>query len=144
MLKDLMEKVWAFSIGLDGGNNAGTAYLAVCIRCYYNHNIQNFHLLAIPMREKHTGEYQFDLVVSALNILCPAWKFKLIGIATDGASSMTGWLSGTCTRLDRECYSSLYQIWCGAHQLDLVMKKAFVKLNVGTVVATLTGVTGHL
>jgi hypothetical protein len=144
MLKDLMEKMWAFSIGLDGWNNAGTAYLDVRIRCYYKHNLQNFHLLAILMREKHTGEYKFDLVVSALNILCPAWKYKLIGIATPRASSMTGCLSGTCTRLDRECYSSLYCIWCGAHQLDLVMKKALVKLNDGTFVATLTGVTGHL
>jgi hypothetical protein len=56
---------------------------------------------------------------------------------------MTGCLSGTCTRLDRECYSSLYRVWCGANQLDLVTKKEYLKLNDGTFVASMTGVTGH-
>jgi hypothetical protein len=65
MLKDLMEKVWDFPISLDGGNNTGTAYLNVHVRCYHKHTLKNFHLLAITMLDKHTGEYQFDLLVMA-------------------------------------------------------------------------------
>ena len=58
-LKDLCVNVWAFSIGLDAGNNAGSLYLNVRIRFYLNGTINNFHILAIPMRERHTGAYPF-------------------------------------------------------------------------------------
>ena len=54
------------------------------MRCYFKGDLQNLHLLAIPMRERHTGEYQFNLVVSLLNVLAPNWRHQLIGIATDG------------------------------------------------------------
>jgi hypothetical protein len=45
-------------IGLDAGNNAGLSYLDVRMRCFFKGDIQNLHLLAIPMRdeERHTGE----------------------------------------------------------------------------------------
>jgi hypothetical protein len=127
-LKELFTNVWCFSIGLDAGNNAGTSYLDVRVRFYFRDNIHNFHLMAIPMKHRHTGEYQFDLVTKLLTVLAPDWRYQLIGIATDGASTMTGCISGTCTRLARECHSSIYRIWCGAHQLDLVVKKEFSRL----------------
>jgi hypothetical protein len=143
-LKDILGTVWAFLIGLDAGNNAGTSYLDVRVRCFHKEGLQNFHMLAIPMRDRHTGEYQFELVCSVLNVIAPNWKYRLIGIATDGASAMTGCISGTCTRLARECYAPLFRIWCGAHQLDLVMKKAFISLCDDKFIHTLTGATGHL
>jgi hypothetical protein len=143
-LKELFENVWSFSIGLDAGNNAGTSYLDVHVRCYYKESLHNFHLLAIPMRKRHTDEYMFDLVVSILGVVAPKWRYQLIGIATDGASSMTGSISGTCTRLARECHASIFRIWCGAHQLDLVMKKAFAKLCNERFLNTVTSMTGHL
>jgi hypothetical protein len=143
-LKELLNNVWCFAIGLDAGNNAGTAYLDVRVRFYIRDNIHNFHLMAIPMKERHTGEYQFDLVTKLLGILAPNWRYQLVGIATDGASTMTGCISGTCTRLAREFHSSIYRIWCGAHQLDLVVKKAFSRLCNETFLDTLTSMTGHL
>ncbi|KAI2490908.1 hypothetical protein MHU86_23673 [Fragilaria crotonensis] len=82
-LKELFKKVWAFSIGLDAGNNAGSSYLDIRMRCLFKGDIQNLHLLAIPMRERHTGEYQANLVVSLLDVLAPNWRHQLIGIATD-------------------------------------------------------------
>jgi hypothetical protein len=96
------------------------------------------------MRERHTGEYQYNLVVSLLDILAPNWKHQLIGIATDGASSMTGCIKGTCTRLSNECHSRIFRIWCGAHQLDLVMKMSFNKLCNKKFLDTQTSVKGHL
>jgi hypothetical protein len=96
------------------------------------------------MRERHTGEYQYNLVVSLLDVLAPNWRHQLIGIATDGASTMTGCIKGTCTRLSNECHSRIFRIWCGAHQLDLVMKRAFNKLCNEKFLDTLTSVTGHL
>ncbi|KAI2500302.1 hypothetical protein MHU86_14182 [Fragilaria crotonensis] len=87
-LKELFKKVWAFSIGLDAGNNAGSSYLDIRMRCLFKGDIQNLHLLAIPMRERHTGEYQANLVVSLLDVLAPNWRHQLIGIATDGMNTL--------------------------------------------------------
>ena len=143
-LKELFKKLSAFSIGLNAGNNAGSSYLDIRMQCFFKGNLQNLHLLAIPMRERHTGEYQYNLVVSLLDVLAPNWRHQLIGIATDGASPMTGCIKGTCTRLSKKCHSRIFRIWCGAHQLDLVMKRAFNKLCNEKFLDTLTSVTGHL
>lgn len=143
-LKELLKNVWAFSIAIDAGNNAGTAYLDLRMRCYFKDNLQNLHLMAIPMRERHTGEYQYDLVVAALDVLSPEWRHKLIGVTSDGASAMTGCVQGTCSRLERECNTPIFRIWCGAHQLDLVVKKAFNRLCSDIFLNMITGVTGHL
>ncbi|KAG7343599.1 hypothetical protein IV203_021544 [Nitzschia inconspicua] len=56
-LKEMLKNVWTFSIAIDAGNNAGTAYLDLRMRCYFKDNLQNLHLMAMPMREWHTGEY---------------------------------------------------------------------------------------
>ena len=48
------------------------------------------------MHEQHTGEYQNDLVVEAIDALAPNWRNQLIGITADGASAMT-WCV-VCTR----------------------------------------------
>jgi hypothetical protein len=143
-LKEIFSKLWAFSIAIDAGNNAGTAYLDLRMRCFFAEKLCNFHLLAIPMRERHTGAYQYDLIVRALDVLAPSWRHQLIGISSDGASAMTGCVQGTVTRLEREAHHHLFRIWCGAHQLDLVVKKAFNKLCNEEFLRITTGVTGHL
>ena len=74
-------------------------YIDVRIRFYLNGTINNFHILAIPMRERHTGAYQFGLVVKLLGVIAPNWRDQLIGIASDGASDMTGCIQGTVIRL---------------------------------------------
>jgi hypothetical protein len=64
-------------------------------------------------------------VVDALMIeLCGReWKGKLIGIVTDGARNMTGRHSSAVTRLASGAFPGFYRIWCGAHQLDLVIQE---------------------
>lgn len=143
-LKEIFKEVWAFAIAIDAGNNAGTAYLDLRMRCFFKGGLQNLHIMAIPMRERHTGEYQYDLVVEVMDVLAPNWRHQLIGVSTDGASAMTGCVQGTTTRLSHECHSSIFRIWCGAHQLDLVVKKAFNELLDDKFLTMLTGVTGHL
>jgi len=42
----------------------------VIFRCdAFKGALQNFHLLVIPMREHHTGEYQYGLVVEVINVI---------------------------------------------------------------------------
>lgn len=94
-------------------------------------------------RVSHTEEYQYDLVVETKIVLAPNWRHQLIGITTDGASAMTGCEQAT-TRLSNECHGNIFRVWFDAHQLYLVVKKAFNKLMNDKYLNTLTGVTGHL
>jgi hypothetical protein len=67
----MLKNVWEFSIASDAGNNAGTAYLDLRMQCYFSSTMQNLHLVARLMREWHTGEYQYDLIVAALDVSTP-------------------------------------------------------------------------
>ncbi|KAF4045728.1 hypothetical protein GN244_ATG01900 [Phytophthora infestans] len=86
------------------------SYLDTRIRVYYNDNIMNFHLMAIPMHESHTGE-----AIPVLEVLCPHWRDVMLGITTDGERKMTGVNKGLSTRFQK----------CGLHQLDLALQNAF-------------------
>jgi hypothetical protein len=88
---------------------------------------------------QHTGENQYYLIVAALDVL----RHRLIGGAEGGASAMTGCLQGTNTRLERECHAPIFRIWCGARQLNLVIKRAFHGLCSDRFLNMLTGVTSH-
>ena len=81
------------------------------------------------MYETHTGENMFHLIVRILDIICPHWRTQLIGVGSDGASSMTGQFQGVVTRLANELANmKFYRVWCGLHQLDLVLKRAYMDL----------------
>jgi hypothetical protein len=76
------------------------------------------------MFNRHTGEVMFHMVVSFLHILRPGWKVHLLGVSSDGAHNMIGRVSGVVTRLSNAMHNEcpLTRVWCGAHQLDLVME----------------------
>ena len=69
-----------------------------------------------------TGENMFKVVTRVLDAIHPEWGKKLIGVTTDGAANMVGCYRGLATRLENVSSPGLYRIWCGAHQLDLVIK----------------------
>jgi hypothetical protein len=76
------------------------------------------------MFDRHTSEVMFDMVSKFLVVLYPNWTICLIGLASDGACNMIGRVVGVVTRLDADMHDDcpLTQIWCGAHQLNLVME----------------------
>jgi hypothetical protein len=120
------------------------SYLDNRIRFHLNGIIYNIHVLAIPMFDRHTGENMFNLVDKFLNIICPNWRVKLIGVGSDRANSMTGHLKGVVTRLEQEAVFKMYQTWCGLHQLDLVMHRAYENLMDGEVLTILNAFIAHL
>ncbi len=79
--------MWAFSIGCDWNQcRFPCTFLTFgCLSFPKANNVQNLCLLAIPIQEGHSGECQYNLVVSFMDVLAPDWKYSLIGIATDGA-----------------------------------------------------------
>ena len=132
MISDLLKSVWAFSIALDGGNKSSTSYLDVRLRFSVNEVMHNIHLVALPMRERHTGQYMFNIVSDLLGVLCENWESKLIGITSDGK------------RLTQVSLPGCYRVWCAAHQMDLVVQKIFLKLCSDSFVSNVMSMTGHL
>jgi hypothetical protein len=101
------------------------SYLGQQIRFSLHDFMYNFHLLALPLFDRHTGENMFDVLVPFLNAFYPQWRDILDGSSTDGARSMTGRLRGLSTRLGKCLSANVIRIWCGLHQLDLVMQSVF-------------------
>ena len=144
MIADVLRSVWAYSIAMDGGNKSSVSYLDVRIRFCVKEVVHNIHVVALPMRERHTGLYMFNLISEFFNALSDCWKSKLIGISSDGTSSMTGRHAGVVTRLHQVTLPGCYRVWCAAHQMDLVIQKTIVKLCDDSFINTVMAITGHL
>src|SRR5438552_16415270 len=74
--------MWAFSLANDGSTHWGHSYFDNRIRLYFNGKLYNIHLLAIPMFERHTADNIIKLVSRLLDIICPTWPIKLIGLGS--------------------------------------------------------------
>jgi hypothetical protein len=88
------------------------------------------------MFDQHTGEVMFTMVSTIFNVLCPDWNIRLLGVTSNGARNMTGSVAGVVTRLTR--------IWCGAHQLDLVMEEIISNIVKERFFSIMTGFITHL
>lgn len=61
------------------------------VKLYADGKLRKFHVLEIPIFERHTGENMFVMISTLLLSLCgDTWKKKLISISTDGAANMVG------------------------------------------------------
>ena len=116
---------WAFSVANDASTHYGKSYFDNRIRIHINGKLVNIHALAIPMFYEHTAENMFLLVSRFLDIIIPHWRMQLIGIGSDGANVMTGHFQGVVTQMISQTNHKVYRVWCGLHQLDLVLKRAY-------------------
>jgi hypothetical protein len=116
----VLHHAWAFSIAMDAGAKGSVPYLDVHWYFSLRGKLFNIHLVALPMYESHTGLNTFILISRFLNTLCENWKKKMISVLTDWASNMHGRHQGAVTHLEEVYSDRFYQIWCGAHQFDLV------------------------
>jgi len=138
------ESIWAFSLANDSSTHYARGYFDNRIRFHRAGVLHNLHIMAIPMYDKHTGELMFNLITKLLTAIYPDWQKKLLGVSTDGASSMTGSVRGLATRLEAVIAHKLYRIWCGLHQLDLVMKYGYKDLMDGEFNDIMHKLTGYL
>jgi hypothetical protein len=140
----LTDHIWAFSIAFDGGNKSNQSYVDVRIRFCVENHVCNLHLVALPIHERCTGLNMKNLIKKFHDALCSGWNDKLIGKSTDGASNMSGRYQGVVTYLCNNTPHLVYRVWCGAHQLDLVVQSATRKLLEGEFVQFVTNLTGNL
>ena len=128
----------------DSSTHYGKSYFDNRIRIHHDGDILNIHAIAIPMFERHTGENMFNLITTFFDIICPTWRTKLIGIGSDGENTMTGHLQGVVTRMEQAADHEIYRVWCGLHQLDLVMKRGYNGLMDGELVSILIALVTYL
>ena len=122
-IKDLLCKSWCYSVAFDGASYIHTSYLDIRVRVFHAHDVQNIHVIALPMFNRHTGEYMHKLFVKLFDILDPLWKTKLVGITTDGAANMTGRHKGAVTKIQNSALGEgFYRLWCVLHQMDIVVQ----------------------
>ncbi|KAH6602697.1 hypothetical protein BASA61_000862 [Batrachochytrium salamandrivorans] len=124
-LSEILGTTWAISIAFDCSTHQSRSYLDVRVRFFYENRICNYHLIALPMFERHTGENMSDLIVKFFDALFPDWKSAIVGLSTDGDRSMTGRIRGAVTRIEQMLLPGAVRVWCGLHQLDLVMQAVF-------------------
>ena len=100
--------------------------LNVRARFMVENTIYNVHLFAIPLFQSHTGENTFATTCKFFDSLYPLWKETLIVVSSDGYLLMTGWTQGLLTRIGRVTSHIIICLWCGLHQLDLVMQRVSI------------------
>ena len=92
------------------------------------HCIINLHILAIPVYEQRTAQVIFNTAAKVIDLLCPTWRDIIMGILTDG-ERMTGHISGMATLFQNVARPGFVHIWCGAHQLDIVLLNLYCDLT---------------
>jgi hypothetical protein len=110
------------------------------------YNIVNVLAAALPMFDWHTGEVMYKMVEAFLNVMCPVWTVCLLGISSDGARNMMGQVAGVVTCLSNAMHNKCpsIQMWCRAHQLDLIIEYIMNSIVKECFFMTMTGFITHL
>jgi hypothetical protein len=144
-ISELLCAAWVFSIALDTSTVEYTGYLDFRVRVCVKSEIENLHVFAIPLRDRHTGEVMFNAMADVLDKLHEIWREEAIGVITDGDRSMTGQVKGVASRIERETPDGMIcRVWCGLHQLDLIMQRLLKDICDEEFYRELTSVIGHL
>ncbi len=98
------------------------------------------------MFDRHIGEVMFDMVKKLLTVFCLDWMIRLIGLVSDGVRNMTDRIVGIVSQLDVAMHDDypLTRIWCGAHQLDLVMEHIMNNVVKERFFTIMTGFITHI
>lgn len=125
-------------MAFDAATYCEDAYLDVRLRVTVGCKLENFHVLAISMKETHKGQLIFDLVYQTLEgVFDSIWRIKFISFANECAKNMAsnvqeyvdrlqgvcllGFLPNmVCQSSNKSCYSS-----CSDHCNDGIVKYFF-------------------
>ena len=122
---EMLVSGWTFSLAMDMFTHIFTSVLDIRIRLFACGAIHNFQLYTIPMFSSHTGEAIFLYSERALDVICPNWRDLIIFISTKGEQKMTDRSQGIATRFERVANPGFFRLWCGLHQLDIVLQQFF-------------------
>ncbi|OWZ20465.1 hypothetical protein PHMEG_0005113 [Phytophthora megakarya] len=125
----MMRSSWTYAIATDATAHQGSSYLDIRVRLWHNGALQDFHLLTLPTFEQYPAPTMMERLVKFFDIMDSHWLSKLLGATTNGGvnagrnTGTTGSQQGLSTRLATVVNKpAFYLIWCGVHQLELVVK----------------------
>lgn len=101
----MLTRVWTFSVPMDISNHMDTSYMQSRIRLHWNGHALNFHLLAIPILSRHTGEQIFLRIAKALDLLAPGWEKMVVSISNDCLRKVTGRIQSVASRIEQAALS---------------------------------------
>ena len=78
-----------------------TGYCDVRIRICNKTTVHDFHLLFIPVHDRHTGDIIFNTFAKAMDTLYSDWREMIIGASSDGENNMMGKQQGVITHIQR-------------------------------------------
>lgn len=144
-ISTFLRQAATFSLATNGSTHMSTIYADVRVRLSPpKDGLKNLHVLAIPSHDYQSAEQMFIIVNKILSTLLSNWPDKIIAVSTDGEPKITGRLRGLVTRISDVAKPGMYRIWCGAHQLDLVLKSGYKGLYDESFINNLTKFISHL
>ena len=120
-ISDSLEKCWALYLELYVATHQGGSYINIRVRFVVKSKIRNFRLLEIPLYKHHTREEILNTLVILLYAILPHWEHTIIGVSTDSAQIISGRIRSIILSIQYACKPGLIRVWCGLHQLDVVM-----------------------
>lgn len=124
-IADIVRASWAFSLCLERTEYLNTFCINSSIRLCISDDIQTFHLMAFPAPDRYNLDALYKSISLVLEVLCPIWRDKLVGICSDGSDLAHSASHVIVDRFRAESSGSLIRTWSAAHQLDLVIRSVY-------------------
>ncbi|TYZ63138.1 hypothetical protein PybrP1_008221 [[Pythium] brassicae (nom. inval.)] len=138
-LASVLAGAWAFALVLDGQRS----HLGVRVRVHLGaRDVQDFHVLALPVAERHSPQYLHDSIARLLTVLHANWPHKLVGVVSTGRACAPA--PALAALLHAGASGGCYRVRSGAQQVERVVDALFQQLFDEAFVNALTAVTGHL
>lgn len=125
----MMRSSWTYAIATDAAEHQSTFYLDFRVRVWQGGALQDFHLFSLPTFDQHPALLVLQRIQKFMAVMDPNWREKMVGTTTHGGTNtgrdvaMTGSQQGLAARLSKLVPThGFYLVWCGVHQLDLVVK----------------------
>lgn len=148
-ISKLLEKSWAFSLGLHTVTltPAEHSFLDIRVRVYAGGQVCDLHLVAIPLADASnatTAVSAYQTFGKAMDTVFPPWRGYLVGLSSHGEAQTSDRVSELMTRIQQEASNPVYRTWCGSSQLDFTMKHFYRSLLSGSFVTTFRALTGYI
>lgn len=148
-IKNLLSRTWVFSIALDSATHHSRSFLGVLIQIFLSKRVWqvfNFHLAALSIQYRYTGEFMLKILLNLFNAVCSDWKTQLLDLSSDGAQNMTAHFCNVVTCLGNVFAPDfpLNCVWFGVHLLEFFIQHVsnnVVRTNIFTV---MTSFISHL
>lgn len=150
-LREVLRESWGWSLVFDLSTVPSTSFFDVRVRFARGVELHCFHILCLPLLGSETGKQLFDVLRKTLDAICESWTTRLISICLDGALNTADQVRVMFSLLDKHLQAQnpardlrLIHVWCGAHQLDLVVRDSLSAFVDDEFYCTLTAVVGYL